>query len=233
MKNLLPKTKTYKAFRHALCEWRNTPRYDGLSPSQWLTSHHQRNGVIAAPEAYKRISDTELKEHEHRRGHRLEKEKARVDQSLRILEPKKPGDSVLVQDPKTSRWSIEATVVLRRNKRSYNIEIDSRRHIRNQQFLKPVIVTKRLLLKRLLPKRSVPKRMFPKRPLPKRRILKRLLLKRLIPKRLLPKRPAVRRKTTSYTFRSITYALATMDTESRSVIEIQVCKAYPNLGEVM
>ena len=62
---------------------------------------------------------------------------------------------------------------------------------------------------------------------------KRLHPKRLLPKRLLPKRPAVRRKTTSYTFRSITYALATMDTESRSVIEIQVCKAYPNLGEVM
>ena len=39
MKNLLAKAKTYKAFRHALREWRNTPRYDGLSPSQWLTGH--------------------------------------------------------------------------------------------------------------------------------------------------------------------------------------------------
>ena len=160
MKNLLPKTKTYKAFRHALCEWRNTPRYDGLSPSQWLTSHHQRNGVIAAPEAYKRISDTELKEHEHRRGHRLEKEKARVDQSLRILEPKKPGDSVLVQDPKTSRWSIEATVVSKRNKRSYNIEIDGRHHIQNQRFLKPVIAPKEntpeeITLKEIGPKENV------------------------------------------------------------------------------
>ena len=111
MKNLL-----------ALREWRNTPRYDGLSPSQWLTGHHQLTDVVAAPEAYRRISDTELKEHEDRRGHRLEKEKARVDQSSRILEPMKPGDSLLVQDPKTSRWSIEATVVTRRNKRSYNIK---------------------------------------------------------------------------------------------------------------
>ena len=113
------------------------------------------------------------------------------------------GDSVLVQDPKTSRWSIEATVVSRRNKRSYNIEIDGRHHIRKWRFLKPALL---------------PKILHPKR---------------LLPKRLLPKRPAVTRKRTSYMLRSITYALATMDTESRSVIEIQVCKAHPNLWEVM
>ena len=75
----------------------------------------------------------------------------------------------------------------------------------------------------LLTKRSVPKRHIPKR----------WILKRLIPKRLLPKRPAVTRKRRSYIIRSITYTLATMDAESRSVIEIQVCKAHPNLGEVM
>ena len=61
MKNLLAKTKNYKDFRHALREWRNTPRYDGLSP--------------AAPEAYQRISYEKFKEHEARRGQRQEKEK--------------------------------------------------------------------------------------------------------------------------------------------------------------
>ena len=35
------------------------------------------------------------------------------------------------------------------------------------------------------------------------------------------------------TVRSITYTLATIDAESCSVIEIQVCKAHPSLGEVM
>ena len=62
---------------------------------------------------------------------------------------------------------------------------------------------------------------------------KRLHPKRLLPKRLLPRRPAMTRKRTSYMLRSITYALATMDEESRSVIEIQVYKAHPNLGEVI
>ena len=62
---------------------------------------------------------------------------------------------------------------------------------------------------------------------------KRLHLKKLLPKRLLPKRPAMTRKRTSYMLRSITYTLDTMDPESRSVIEIQVCNAHPNLEEVM
>ena len=62
---------------------------------------------------------------------------------------------------------------------------------------------------------------------------KRLHPKRLLPKRLLPKRPAMTRKRTSYMLRSITYTLDTMDPESRSVIEIQVCNAHPNLEEVM
>ena len=75
--------------------------------------------------------------------------------------------------------------------------------------------------------------MLPKRPIPKRHIPKRWIVKRLIPKRLLPKRPAITRKRTSYMLRSITYTLDTMDPESRSVIEIQVCNAHPNLEEVM
>ena len=157
MKNLLAKTKTYKAFRYALCEWRNTPRYDGLSPSQWLTGHRQRTEVVAAPKAYRRISNTELKEHEDWRGHRLEKKKARVDQSSRILEPMKPGNSALVQDPKTSRWLIEAIVVSKRNKRSYNIKIDGRHHIRNRRFLEPVIAPKEIAPKKITPKETAPK----------------------------------------------------------------------------
>ena len=95
------------------------------------------------------------------------------------------------------------------------------------------LLPKRILLKRLLPKRLVPKRMLPKRPIPKRHILKRWILKRLIPKRLLPKRSGITRKRTSYMSRSITYVLATVNAETRSVIEIRVYKAHPNLGEVM
>ena len=69
----------------------------------------------------------------------------------------KTGDSVLVQDQKTSRWSIEATVVSKRNKRSYNIEIDGRYHIQNRRFLKPVIAPKEIAPGKITPKETAPK----------------------------------------------------------------------------
>ena len=75
--------------------------------------------------------------------------------------------------------------------------------------------------------------LLPKRLHPKRILLKRLLPKRLVPKRMFPTRPKVTRRKTSYMPRSMTCALDTVDAESRSVIEIQVCKAHPSLGEVM
>ena len=95
------------------------------------------------------------------------------------------------------------------------------------------LLPKRLYPKRILLKGMLPKRMLPKRQIPKRHNPKRSILKRLIPKRLLPKRFAITRKRTSYMSRSITYVLATVNAETRSVIEIRVYKAHPNLGEVM
>ena len=141
MKYLLEKSKTYKIFKHALREWWNTPRYDGLSPAQWLTGHRQRSDLVAAPEAYMRVSDSKFKKHEARRGHRLKHEKNRVDQSSHTLEPFQPGEAVLVQDPKTSRWSIEATIISRRNKRSYIVEVDVRKFLRNRRFIRPAATT--------------------------------------------------------------------------------------------
>ena len=141
MKYLLEKSKTYKKFKHALREWRTTPRNDRLSPAQWLTSHRQRTDLVAAPEAYMRVSDSKFKEHEARRGHRLRHEKNRVDQSSHTLEPFQPGEAVLVQDPKTSRWSTEATIISRRNKRSYIVEVDGRKFLRNRRFIRPVATT--------------------------------------------------------------------------------------------
>ena len=76
MKNLLAKTGgNFKEFRRALREWRNTPRFDGLSPAQWLMGYRQRTEAIAAPAAYQKISDTQLKLHESLRGKQYEKVK--------------------------------------------------------------------------------------------------------------------------------------------------------------
>ena len=139
MKSLLAKTKNFRAFRHALREWRNTPRFDGLSPSQWLTGRRQRTEAVAAPEAYQRINDADVQAHEARRGHRHEQVKANVDQASRALEPMQPGDSVMVQDHKTRKWMIEATIIARRNRRSYEVDLEGRTHVRNRRFLRPAI----------------------------------------------------------------------------------------------
>ena len=68
MKHLLEKNGNFMEFRHALREWCNTPRFDRLSPSQWLTGHRQKNDTFAAPNAYRRITDTEFKVQEDKRG---------------------------------------------------------------------------------------------------------------------------------------------------------------------
>ena len=120
---------------------RTSARYDGLSPAQCLTGHRQRTDLVAAPEAYTRVSDRKFKEHEARRGHRLRHEKNRVDQSSHTLEPFHWGETVLDQNPKTSRWSIEAKIISRGNKRSYIVEVDSREFLRNRRFIRHVATT--------------------------------------------------------------------------------------------
>ncbi len=56
MKYLLGKTKTYVDFRRALLEYRNTLRYNGLSPAQWYNGRRQRTEAVALPSAYDRLS---------------------------------------------------------------------------------------------------------------------------------------------------------------------------------
>ena len=67
--------------------------------------------------------------------------KAKVDQASSILQPMQPGEAVLVQDFKTRKWTINATIISRRNSRSYEIDIDGRTHVRNLRFLRPVIAS--------------------------------------------------------------------------------------------
>ena len=42
------KTDTFDEFRVALTEWRNTPRFDGLSPAQWFLGYRQRTATPTA-----------------------------------------------------------------------------------------------------------------------------------------------------------------------------------------
>ena len=140
----------------------------------------------------------------------------------------KPGDSVLVQDPKTSRWSIKASVVSRRNKRSYNIEIDGCHHIRNWRFLKPVIAPKEIA-----PEEITPKEIGPKENVPKENTSKETNTKETYTKETAPKETRSNKKKNKLHVKEHNLRPCHNGTMFCSVIEIQVYKAHPNLGEVM
>ena len=138
MKHLLEKTSSYAEFNKALREYRNTPRVEGLSPSQWLFGRRQRTDTPALPQAYRRLSDEEVEYHEKRR--REEVEDAAKKHSPRSLPPLSVGQLVLIQHPITNRWNSRGTIVeIRSRGRSYYVDIDGKQYLRNRRFLRPCL----------------------------------------------------------------------------------------------
>ena len=135
MKHLLGKTKSYIDFRKALLEYRNTPRYDGLSPAQWYYGRRQRTEAPALPSAYDRLSRGQFAVHEEIR--RKRKEGKHQPTSTRDRPILAVGTKVLSQNMKTRRWDRWATVMSKRpDGRSYEVSIDGRVHLRNRRFLR-------------------------------------------------------------------------------------------------
>ena len=134
MKHLLAKTKTWKEFRRALREYRNTPRYDRLSPAQWLFGRRQRTDAPALPQAYRRLSNEELESFEDRR-----REEMKVSTG-KGLPPLEVGQLVIIQNPITRRWDSRGTITSKRERsRSYYVDIDGRQFLRNRRFLRPCL----------------------------------------------------------------------------------------------
>ena len=137
MKRLLEKTNSWSEFRKALREYRNSPRKDGLSPAQWLYGRRQRTDVPAVPQAYRRLTNDEIDSFdERRREGEVEVPRKRTMPQLKV------GQEVLVQNPKSNlptskRWESKGTIIKKRSRRSYVINIDGREYLRNRRFLKP------------------------------------------------------------------------------------------------
>jgi hypothetical protein len=123
-----------------LLEWRNMPRSDGLSPAQWLFGRAQRTRSPAISSAYNRISDHHLAEAEARRGEIMEAVKQRYDSHTQELPELSPGMNVLVQDPRTKKWTQTAEIIeSRKNKKSFLISLNGKEIVRNRRFLKPLL----------------------------------------------------------------------------------------------
>ena len=144
MKHLLEKTSSWEEFRIALREYRNTPRHDGLSPSQWLFGRRQRTEIPALPTAYDRISDDVLAEHEARRREKV----ASYPESKFDLPQLEVGMVVIMQEPVSKRWKWKGTIVEKRSQRSYLIESNGRRYLRNRRFLRPSVNQEQLQLRK-------------------------------------------------------------------------------------
>ena len=142
MKHLITKTQTWRKFRKALIEWRNTPRCsDDLSPAQWALGRRQRSDSPALPKAYERLSDQALSEALTRRERVMAKVKKDFDAGRRTLSSLPVGTLVVIQDRKTKRWSIRGTVLeKKKNRNTYTVEANGgRRYLRNRKFLRPCL----------------------------------------------------------------------------------------------
>jgi hypothetical protein len=137
MKHLLGKTETFIDFRKALLEYRNTPRYDGLSPAQWYYGRRQRTEAAALPSAYNRLTQEQIEKHENLRRRRGE-DKHRTT-TTRDRQALAVGTRVLSQNMKTRRWDKWATIISKRpDGRSYEVVIEGVTHLRNRRFLRPM-----------------------------------------------------------------------------------------------
>jgi hypothetical protein len=139
MKHLLAKTESWKKFKSALLEWRNTPRFDGLSPAEWVFNRRQRTEAVALPSAYEKIPDHEIRDKESKKGRMIEKIKENADYGKRNNFELVEGTKVVIQHPKSKRWTINGIVLERKsNGRSYIIETENgKRFLRNRKFLRP------------------------------------------------------------------------------------------------
>ena len=124
VKSILEKSRTDRDVQRALREFRNTPRDDGLSPAQWLFGRRQRTLLPANPQAYARVSDERLEEHERLRVLGADRKRKKTGTTRTPFEFVK-GDIVRVQDLRTGRWTNLAKVIgLRNEGRSAIVLID-------------------------------------------------------------------------------------------------------------
>ena len=139
MKLLLAKCSEAGQDAHrALYEWRNIPRTNGYSPAQLLFGRRQYTSVPALPEHFN-FYDIEKACQAKDSTHRTEK--LYHDQHKDFLPELVIGQSVLLQNPKTKLWDLDASVVsIRPDRLSYKVRADGREFFRARRMIrsKPV-----------------------------------------------------------------------------------------------
>jgi hypothetical protein len=153
MKDLLLKSKSQSEFTSGILAWRNTPSSDcKLSPSEKFFGRRQRFGLpVYEPTTQHKLEtpDTVREQTSSKAEGDQQANKNPVQtrsKSERSRQPRRYmiGDRVRVQDEKTKRWTIRATVLeIRKSGCSYVLQFDGasgkQLTARNSVFMRPLI----------------------------------------------------------------------------------------------
>jgi hypothetical protein len=131
----------------ALSEFRNLPRSDGISPAQLMFGRRTRGQLPMLSCAYDPIDQAEGRE---RRRKTQALNRAYSDRHTVKHPTIGTGDKVLVQDTISKLWNKKGIILeTRENGRSFIINVDGKRKLRNQKYLR--------LLRELDPKGETPR----------------------------------------------------------------------------
>ena len=142
MKSLVKKTVNGgrlddEKFLHALLEWRNTPRNDGMSPAQILFGHSLRTLIPAHHRSFAPKWQTSMEDRDRNATELKEAAIERYNKNARPLPSIKIGTTVRIQDPTSKLWDRSGIVVSVGKNRDYRVKQPSGRTLwRNRRFLR-------------------------------------------------------------------------------------------------
>ena len=142
MKSLVKKTVNGgrlddEKFLHALLEWRNTPRNDGMSPAQVVFGNSLRTLIPAHHRLFAPKWQTSMEDRDRIATKLKEAAMERYNKNARPLPPIKIGTTVRIQDPTSKLWDRSGVVVSVGKNRDYRVKQPSGRTLwRNRRFLR-------------------------------------------------------------------------------------------------
>jgi transposase InsO family protein len=127
-------------FGNALLEWRNTPRSDGLSPSQCLFGFTQRTSLPASVDIYGRVTADRFIEAKKRVSVGKEKTLHRYNLRSRHLSELMVGQHVRIRNPKGG-WDRQGVIIgVRHGGISYSVNSNGSTLLHNRRLLKPIVL---------------------------------------------------------------------------------------------
>ena len=128
-------------FWHALLEYRNTPKKDGLSPAQRLFGRPMRTALPVHPQVFRPILRKRIIEADKLATELRAKAKKVYDKGAKKLEELKIGDVVRVQHHVTKKWDLIGEITkIQPRLRSYLVKSETGRlYWRNRRYLRPFV----------------------------------------------------------------------------------------------